>query len=265
MLKRYFEQCFLFASVIIACAAHSHAQAASINVAVASNFRNTVELLAPIFEQASGHIIRLRSASTGVLYQQILHGADIDIFLAADNERPKMLVDAKFAQDLAPYATGRLLLIGQRLPADTSQKPDNIVSKQALTRILANAPKRSVALAKPNTAPYGLAAKQVYQQLNLWDSTKKSRVETGNIAQAALLLDQGHVQYAFLAASIAQQIPDFGTRRIFNIPNSLHTPITQSAVLLNKSKQPSASREFLTFLSSPKAQKIIAAQGYDQP
>ena len=67
------------------------ARAADLNVAVAANFLGTLQKLAPKFEQASGHHLRLSSGSSGQFYTQIRQGAPFDVLLSADSDRPKQL------------------------------------------------------------------------------------------------------------------------------------------------------------------------------
>ena len=90
--------------------------AETVRVAVASNFLPTARALAPAFEAATGHRLRLSAGSTGKLYAQITAGAPYDILLAADAERPALLArdghgvaDSRFT-----YAIGRLVLWSRR-------------------------------------------------------------------------------------------------------------------------------------------------------
>ncbi|HAD39484.1 MAG TPA: molybdate ABC transporter substrate-binding protein, partial [Plesiomonas shigelloides] len=62
-----------------------------LKVAVAANFKPTLEQLATQFQQQTGDQVAISSASSGVLYQQIVNGAPFDLFLSADSERPERL------------------------------------------------------------------------------------------------------------------------------------------------------------------------------
>ena len=264
MLNRRFPFTALCLSFIIACTClvnHSLAstqatpkQEAKLHIAVASNFRATLDKLAPLYSKNHRQELVISAAATGVLYQQIRHGAKFDVFLSADSKRPKLLMADGLALNETLYAKGKLVLAtknGNSLPS--------LGDLAAAKTFLSQQAKRSVAIAKPNTAPYGLAAKQVYQRFGLWQASKKSRIETGNIAQAALLLDQGHVQYAFLAQAIAQQMPDI---KSIEIPSTFYKSINQSAVVLSASNNKQAATELFKFLQSDAAQNIITNSGY---
>src|SRR5690606_41718931 len=84
-------------------------------LAVAANFTGTMAKLIPAFEQQTGHEIRVSYGSTGKLYAQILQGAPFDVFMAADEARPRLLEQQGQAVPGSqhPYAEGRLALWGR--------------------------------------------------------------------------------------------------------------------------------------------------------
>ncbi len=83
-------------SVVIAgvCAATLHTgavQADEVKVAVAANFKGTIDRIGKEFTAKTGHTLAISSAATGVLYTQISHGAPFDLFLSADVATPEKL------------------------------------------------------------------------------------------------------------------------------------------------------------------------------
>ena len=98
--------------IITACTllAALSANANPVRIAVASNFKQTLEAILPAFEQAYPKTeVQVISGSTGGLYAQIMHGAPFDLFLAADSERPKKLLNESKALKIFHYATGQLV------------------------------------------------------------------------------------------------------------------------------------------------------------
>ncbi|RLA59326.1 MAG: molybdate ABC transporter substrate-binding protein, partial [Gammaproteobacteria bacterium] len=65
-----------------------------VRVAVAANFKQTLQQISAQFEAETGYRVTLSSASTGVLFSQIVHGAPFDLFFAADRETPEKLVSS---------------------------------------------------------------------------------------------------------------------------------------------------------------------------
>lgn len=100
-------------SVVIAgiCAATLHTgavQADEVKVAVAANFKGTIERIGKEFTAKTGHTLAISSAATGVLYTQISHGAPFDLFLSADVATPEKLEKEGKGSDRFTYAIGQL-------------------------------------------------------------------------------------------------------------------------------------------------------------
>lgn len=226
----------------------------TLNVAVASNFRPVLEKLAERFEQSSGHRLRISSAASGVLMQQIRYGADYQIFLSADKLRPQALYREGLASEPATYAIGQLALIAR----ENSALPGDL-NRESLAALLGSATERSVAIANPDTAPYGDAARALYQSLQLWQRTARSLVEAGNIAQAYLLVERGHAQLALTASALLKQ----GSLPGVTLPTDWYPAIHQQAALLQSASQhAAASQAFMQFLLSSDSQAFISQHGY---
>lgn len=229
------------------------ADAARGTLAVAANFTTTAKTLAAAFERRSGHELVIATGSTGQLYAQIRQGAPFDALLAADRERPALL----FAENLAAakpftYATGRLAL--------WSPDPGRIPRDGAA--FLAADQDGRIALANPKLAPYGLAARESLQALGLWDSYGGRIVMGQNIAQAFQIAASGGVSAGFVALSQLEDAPEDLKGSHWVVPDDMHTPIRQDAVLLLRGKDNPAARAFLAFLTEPDGCAAIRAAGY---
>jgi len=219
----------------------------TITVAVASNFLATARQLASGFESMSGHTVRIASGSSAKLYAQIRHGAPYQLFLSADQDKPRRLIQQNLAypDSQVTYANGRLVLasVQHGQPA-----LDQLTSK-------------SIAIANPKLAPYGLAAQQTLEHLN---AAKSARLITGeNISQAYQFLFSGTVDYGLVALS--QVLNNFPGRYI-EIPASHYQPIRQDLVML-KTARPDTSdnyvaQQFVEYLRSTESQTLIRQAGY---
>ncbi|MEN8177583.1 MAG: molybdate ABC transporter substrate-binding protein [Pseudomonadota bacterium] len=229
------------------------AAAEQISVAVASNFTPTLRLLAEAFEAQSGHRLRISSASTGKLYAQINHGAPFDLFLAADVERPRLLEQAGKAVPGSrfTYAKGRLVLWG---PSVTSTQPaEELLQALQFTHI---------AMANPNTAPYGAAAQRSLEKMDLWDKLQGRLVRGENIGQAYQFVASGAAQIGFVAYSqvlAGKQTPGYH----WPVPDTYYPPIRQQALLLKQAEKNLSAHAFMDYLRSPEAQHLISENGYD--
>ncbi|WP_428056367.1 molybdate ABC transporter substrate-binding protein [Devosia oryzisoli] len=225
------------------------ASAESVTVAVAANFTAVAEDLAKNFAAESGHEVKLSFGATGQLYAQISQGAPFKVFLAADVERPQKAMAEGLAVkgSFFVYAQGRLTLYGPGR--------DMHDGKAQLAGDFGR-----LAIADPETAPYGAAAVETLKALGLYEKVQRSIVEGENISQTLQFVDTGNAELGFVAAS---QV--LGKADQWLVPPDLHAPIAQGAVLLEAGRSNPAARAFLAYLRSEEAMKTIEAAGYAVP
>ncbi len=241
--------------LLVAVPHHSDAGRAEVlRIAVASNFEGPARVLAARFEEKTANKVVLAFGSTGKHAAQIENGAPFAVFLAADRARPERLEKsgAAISGTRFTYATGRLLL--------WSPTPGLVDPKGA---VLAEGDFHHLAIANPRLAPYGKAAKAVLEGRGLWEKLKQRRVRGENITQAYTYVRSGNAELGFVAASQVLR-PGKGepVGSFWKVPEHLHPPIEQQAVLLLDT---SSARAFLEFLKSAAALEIIRAWGYGSP
>jgi len=244
------KQWFLAVSIVFWCGV---TMAGEVKVAVAANFAATFEQLAERFKIKSSHSAVASLGSTGALYAQIINGAPYEIFLSADAERPKELVSQgkAVAGSIHTYAIGRLIL--------WSSNPTLVDAEGAL---LKKGFSGKIAIANPVIAPYGLAAQQTLEHLGQWSAMQKSLVRGQNIAQTFQFAASGSVDAAFIALSQIKSGDYVGKGSYWLVPQTLHDPIEQQMVLLEKGKNNPAAKALLEFISSAEGRKIISDDGY---
>ncbi|WP_257294761.1 molybdate ABC transporter substrate-binding protein [Endozoicomonas sp. YOMI1] len=230
--------------------------AVELKVAVAANFKPSLEVLAKAFEAETGHRLLISSASTGVLYNQITHGAPFDIFLSADSLRAELLEKKGLTLEGSrhPYALGGLVLWSPGFSGKDDQ--DKTMTLEDLAFY-----KGRLAIANPATAPYGLAARQVLEKLGFWSSFRSRLVQGASIQQAWQFVASGNIPAGLVAKA---QLVDHKNNdgHIFSIPATLYDPIQQDLVILKRTRQPEAAKAFVAFILSPSVQSTIAKQGY---
>lgn len=240
----------LLCTLVIAGAVSNIALADTLKVAVASNFSSTLKPIARAFEQDTGHTVLISSGSSGKHYAQIKVGAPFDVFLSADQSRPRMLLKEGFADfgNAQSYAIGQLVLWSN----DSSLAPLSLDTLR-LNKV------EHIATANPVFAPYGLAAQQVLQASGLFDEIKEKLVRGENIGQAFQYVASANAQVGLVARS---QLIQYRKGSSWKIPQSLYDPIYQDAMVLNNK---AVAREFMDFLLGEDAQQIIRESGYKSP
>ena len=242
-------------AILILLLASPAALAAPLTVAVASNFRSTAEVIAGQFTATTGHEVRLSIASTGTLYAQVVHGAPFDVLLAADEERPLRLEEAGLgvAGSRFTYATGTLVLwSGAQDAADCEHALQQLGDER-------------LAIANPDTAPYGRAAKEFLTAAGLWQTVSSRLVYGENVAQALHFAVTGNARFALIAAAqvLDPAVPAAGCA--WPVPADLYTPIAQQAVLLRRARDNPQARLFLQYLQNAEARATIRRSGYGVP
>ena len=221
-----------------------------VRIAVASNFNEPAREISRLFEQATGHTVSMSTGSTGQLYAQITQDAPFEVFLAADQLRPEAAVAEGYAVDGTrfTYATGRLALFSTQpaLVRDAST-----LHTTSFTRI---------AIANPATAPYGAAAVAVLKALGVYAAVEARIVYGSNIAQTFQFVATNNAELGFVALS---QIAGHRRGSRWVVPQDLHPPIAQDAVLLQRGASSDAARAFVAFLQGPQAAAVKARYGYD--
>ena len=121
---------------------------------------------------------------------------------------------------------------------------------------------KKIAIANPEHAPYGRAAKQALQAKGLWNQVESKLVLGENIAQTFQLVRSGNADAGLVALSVVLGVPNAAYTPV---DVSLHDPLTQEAAVLESSKQPEAARDFLAFVTGPSAQPVMKRYGFLLP
>ncbi len=222
-------------------------RAGDVHLAVAANFTAAMKEIATNFEQSSGHRALISFGSTGKLYAQIKNGAPFDVFLAADQKRPKLLEQKNAASGRFTYAVGKLVL--------WSSDAKRTANEQALH----DGNFQRIAIANPKTAPYGAAAVEIMHNLGVYAKLEPKLVTGDSIAQTHQFVATGNAEFGFVALT---QIALNGSGSRWQIPEKLYAPIRQDVVLLKNGKNNPAAQALLDYLQGDAAKKIILKYGY---
>ncbi|MBA6135016.1 molybdate ABC transporter substrate-binding protein [Pseudomonas sp. CAH-1] len=233
--------------------AFNTAWADEVQVAVAANFTAPIQAIAKDFEHDTGHTLVAAYGATGQFYAQIKNGAPFEVFLAADDTTPKKLEEEK---QIVPgsrftYAIGTLALWSAK--EGYVDAKGEVLKQNAFSHL---------AIANPKAAPYGLAATQVLDKLQLTAATKGKIVEGQNITQAFQFVSTGNAELGFVALSQIFKDGKVTQGSAWIVPANLHDPIRQDAVLLDKGKDNAAAKALIEYLKGPKAAALIKSYGY---
>lgn len=239
----------LIIALVAATSLAAPALADRVNIAVAANFTDAANEIAAAFAEASGHEPVLSFGASGQFYTQIMQGAPFDVFLSADAARPALAVAGGYGVEgsIFTYAIGQLVLY--------SIESDRITGPE----VLAAGDFQQIAIANPETAPYGQAAIETMQSLGVHSALAPKIVQGQSIGQAFQFVQTGNAELGFVALGQVSQT-DAGSRWI--VPQEHYTPINQDVVLLKTGENNPAATAFLEFLQGDAAAAIIEKYGY---
>lgn len=239
-------------------AAAAHAAPPPI-IAAASDLRFAIEEIAAAFERDRGAAITVSLGSSGNFRHQIAAGAPFQLFMSADEEYVEALHREGRTLDAgALYAIGRIVLFA---PHGSGVVPDE--GMRGLASALREGRIDRIAIANPDHAPYGRAAREALRKSGLWESVKGRVVLGENVSQAAQFAASGSAQAGLFAYALALSPAIAARGKYVLLPDTLHAPLRQRMVLL-KDAGPTA-RDFYAYLQLPAARAIFRRHGFTLP
>ncbi len=230
-------------------------------IAAAASLRFALDEIAAGYtrQDAGRPAIRITYGATGTLVRQIEQGAPFEIFLAADDETPARIAAAGLADGPpVPFAVGRLALVAG--PASTVTVD---AALHGLKAALDAGTVRRFAIANPELAPYGRAAREVLQHAGLLDRLANRLVIGENVGQTAQFVASGAAQAGLVAQSLAQSGATGERLKSAAVPDDWHRPIRQDMVLLKRAG--AAARAFYAHLRTPDARATLTRHGFGTP
>ena len=225
----------------------------TLTVSAASDLMPAFEEIGEQFEAETGVAIDFNFGSTGQLTQQILAGAPVDVFAAANEQ----YIDQLQAEGLilpetrALYGQGRTVLW-------TSPDADMEIIDLAQ---LADPEIQRIAIANPSHAPYGTAAREALEAAGIWEDVQDKLVMGENISDTLRLAQTGNVDVAIVALSLASESDGAWTL----IDAVMHEPINQALAVIEGTEHEAAARAFAEFVTSDTGREIMRRYGFVLP
>jgi molybdate transport system substrate-binding protein len=220
----------------------------TVRVAAASDLARAFTDVGAEFEKQTGIKTLFDFGSSGLLAKQIEQGAPFQLYAAANKAFAEQVVKAGKcdASTLALYSRGRVVVWGKNgTPAKLEELSD---------------PKyKRIALANPDHAPYGKAAKQALEKAGIYDAVKDRLVLAENVQQSMTYAKEGSVDVAFIALAL---VVSADIKGYLPIELDLHEPLEQTLVVCGKGKESDAARELAKFIVGDKGRAIMERFGF---
>ncbi|MBL8949786.1 MAG: molybdate ABC transporter substrate-binding protein [Myxococcaceae bacterium] len=234
--------CLALTLAVLACSKRAEHQ--PVRVAAASDLTRAFEALG----QKLGTPVTFSFGSSGLLSKQLVEGAPFDVFASAnvafvDSAVKAGVCDGATAQ---PYARGRLAVWSKAGPVMLEELGDEKL--------------HHIAIANPEHAPYGKAAKEALIAAGLWERVEKRLVYAENIRQTLQLAETGNVEAAVVALALVK-----GDPHAVLVDAAKHQPLVQGIVVCTKGENRTGGEAFVKLVRSEEGQAVLKRYGFEPP
>lgn len=241
-------------------AVSSSPRTGQIRIAAAADMRYALAELIQKYEQHHTDTrISVSFGSSGTLFSQLSNRAPFDLFLSADSDFPRKLIEQgqALADSEFRYADGHIIVwVRNDSSLDVAERGIEVLKDPAV---------RKIAIANPQHAPYGRAAMAALKSLRIHDAIESRLVLGENISQTAQLVESGAADVGIVALSLARAPALRNRGQFWEIPADAYPPIQQAGAVMTWAQDIPAARGFSEFLLSPDAGDVLHEYGFTRP
>lgn len=233
---------------------------ARVLVAAAADLSVAFEEMGQLFEARTGQKVTFSFGASGALAKQLSEGAPFDMFAAANASFVDKAVQAGACDGgtKALYARGHLVVWTKAEGPDGAGPGPQRLSLRTLADLQQEGVKK-IAIANPEHAPYGKAAREALTRAGLWPALKGKIVQAENVRQALQFAQTGNADAAIVARSL---VATDQTGVSLAIDPALHGAIEQTLVVCRHGKNADGGREFAKLVESSDGQALLKRYGF---
>jgi len=229
-------------------AAGTSAAGREVLVFAAASTTEALDAACAAFQGETGISVTTSYASSSALAQQILHGAQADLFVSANASWADEVAAAGLVAERVDWLGNRLVVIA---PADSQlalQTPADL-RDGAIARL---------AVADPAAVPAGIYARRVLEREGLWSAVEPKVVAGADVRQTLAYVEQGAAEAGIVYATDAALTPR--VKVLIELPALADDPIVYPLVLLKTDSD--AARTLFAYLQTPAATAIFQRYGF---
>lgn len=221
-----------------------------LRIAAASDLQSALPILAKRFTDRTKVELTLTFGSSGLLAEQIKAGAPFDVYLAANQSFVQGLASGGFIRpdSIQSYARGSLVLAVHRDSGGAIERLADLEKPEI----------KKIALANPESAPYGAAGKQALERAGLWSKLGPKIVQAESVRQALQFVQSGNAEAGLVGRALSN-LPEL---RIVEVEPSLYDPIVQALGIVTRTKRTKDSEKFAAFVLGDEGQAILREVGF---
>jgi molybdate transport system substrate-binding protein len=238
-------------SALMGCAGQPNANPKQpVLVFAAASTSNALNDIKAKFAEDAEITVRTSYAASSTLAQQIVNGAEADLFLSADTKWADYLAKQNFVARQQNLLGNRLVIV---VPAESKTdvtKPEDLLAAGI----------EHLALGEPQSVPAGRYARQALTKLGLWERLKDKVVSAEDVRHALAYVETGSAEAGIVYATdaaISEKI-----KVAVELPEQLTGPIRYPMVLLKHGEGNMAAESFYRYLSSAEAARVFRKHGF---
>lgn len=231
-----------------------------LKIAAAADLLAALKDVAAAFHKSQSDVtLTITHGASGQLFMQLENGAPFDVFLSADMQYPRKLIeqDLAIADSEFLYAHGHLVVWTPRDSVlDIEGKGIDVLLDPAVKKI---------AIANPEFAPYGRVAQAALKKLDLYDQVQDRLVLGENISQTAQFVESGAADVGIIALSLALAPAMKDKGRFTSVPTDAYPTLEQGGVIMRHCEHPDLAVHFRDFLLGSEGRTILRSYGFELP
>jgi molybdate transport system substrate-binding protein len=255
MTKEAYLMRKILLSLVLALAMAVPAQAADLTISAAASLTDAFNEMKAVFaKDHPGVNLVFNFAASGTLLSQMEKGAPVDVFASADQKTMDQAVEKKLIDTATRvnFVQNALVLT---IPANNPAKVKDLAS-------LKSADVKRVAIGNPDSVPVGRYTKAALTKSGDWDALAPKLIMAESVRQVLDYLSRGEVDAGFVYATDAKQGGD-KVKIVAEVP--VETPVSYPIAVLTGSADKKNAAAFVTFVTGPKGQEILAKYGFKKP
>lgn len=224
-----------------------------LTVAAAASLTPAFTEMGEAFGKRNNCTVTFSFNATGTLTEQIINGAPFDVFAAANKKAINDLSDKGFIlpETNEVFTVGRVAIAALQTSSFEAKTLEDLLNPEI----------KKIAIANPESAPYGLAAKQALEKAGLWTELEPKLVYGKNISEALTFVSTGNAEAGFIALSSKDEAPV----NISLIDATMHDPLSQSMGIVTDTPNLELAKKFTAFIMSQEGQDIMSQYGFSTP
>ena len=220
---------------------------ANLLISAAASLKDALEEIKPLYRQTQSNVkVSYNFGASGALQQQIENGAPADIFVSA----AKKQMDALQSKNLILKDTRHNLLTNRLVLI----VPKNSSSISDFTQLKGSNVKK-IAIGEPKSVPVGQYTEEVFTNLGILEQIRPKLVLGNNVRQVLAAVESGNVDAGVVYTTDAKTSNQ--VKVVATAAENLHSKIVYPIAVLKTSKNASAAREYVQFLSNNQAKTVI--------